>query len=171
MTAITARVGVLVIDLKTSKVSDKTDRSSRLGQRTGPRGPGRRVPRPVWGVEVRQDHRAAHDRAPRKVSSGSIRIRNRDVTNVLPKYGDIAMVFQSYALCTHMTVFANIAYPLTVRGQPKAEVEAAVKDVDGGAITVKADKSFDRRDGAPIGVDFADASAHVFAKDSGDGIR
>jgi ABC-type lipoprotein export system ATPase subunit len=52
----------------------------------------------------------------------------------LPKYRDIAMVFQSYALCPHMTVFANIAYPLTVRGQPKAQVEAAVKDVDGGAI-------------------------------------
>ena len=51
-----------------------------------------------------------------KVSSGSIRIGDRDVTNVLPKYRDIAMVFQSYALYPHMTVFANIAYPLTVRG-------------------------------------------------------
>jgi ABC-type sugar transport system ATPase subunit len=99
------------------------------------------------------------------VSSGCIRIGDRDVTNVLPKYRDIAMVFQSYALCPHLTVFANIAYPLTVRGQPKAEVEAAVKDVDGGTITVKADKFFDRRDGAPIGVDFADASVHVFGKD------
>ena len=39
------------------------------------------------------------------------------------------MVFQSYALYPHMTVFANIAYPLAVRRQPKAEVEAAVKDV------------------------------------------
>jgi hypothetical protein len=37
--------------------------------------------------------------------------------------------------------------------------------------TVKADKFFDRRDGAPIAVDFADASVHVFAKDSGDRIR
>jgi multiple sugar transport system ATP-binding protein len=43
--------------------------------------------------------------------------------------------------------------------------------VDGGAITVKADKSFDRRDGAPIGVDFADASVHLFDKDSGDRLR
>ena len=64
-----------------------------------------------------------------KVSSGSIRIGDRDVTNVLPKYRDVAMVFQSYALYPHMSVFANIAYPLTVRGLPKAEVEAAVKDV------------------------------------------
>jgi multiple sugar transport system ATP-binding protein len=43
--------------------------------------------------------------------------------------------------------------------------------VDGGTITVKAEKSFDRRDGAPIGVDFADASIHVFDKDTGDHIR
>jgi multiple sugar transport system ATP-binding protein len=76
-----------------------------------------------------------------KVSSGSIRIGNRDVTNVLPKYRDIAMVFQSYALYPHMTVFANIAYPLTVRGQPKAEVEAAVKDV---ARQVQLDMLLDR---------------------------
>ena len=76
-----------------------------------------------------------------KVSSGSIRIGDRDVTNVLPKYRDIAMVFQSYALYPHMTVFANIAYPLTVRRQPKAEVEAAVKDV---ARQVQLDMLLDR---------------------------
>ena len=77
-----------------------------------------------------------------KVSSGSIRIGDRDVTNVLPKYRDVAMVFQSYALYPHMTVFANIAYPLTVRGgQPKAEVEAAVKDV---ARQVQLDMLLDR---------------------------
>src|SRR5579872_6887217 len=76
-----------------------------------------------------------------KVSSGSIRIGDRDVTNVLPKYRDVAMVFQSYALYPHMTVFANIAYPLTVRGQPKPEVEAAVKDV---ARQVQIDMLLDR---------------------------
>jgi multiple sugar transport system ATP-binding protein len=76
-----------------------------------------------------------------KVSSGSIRIGDRDVTNVLPKYRDVAMVFQSYALYPHMTVFANIAYPLTVRGQPKAEVAAAVKDV---ARQVQLDMLLDR---------------------------
>ena len=59
-----------------------------------------------------------------KVSSGSIRIGDRDVTNVLPKYRDIAMVFQSYALYPHMTVFANIAYPLTVRGQAESRGRA-----------------------------------------------
>src|SRR5574337_1462965 len=65
-----------------------------------------------------------------KVTSGRIRIGDRDVTDVLPKYRAVAMVFQSYALYPHMTVFANIAYPLTVRGEAKANVEEAVKDVD-----------------------------------------
>ena len=64
-----------------------------------------------------------------KVSAGRILIGDRDVTQVLPKYRDVAMVFQSYALYPHMTVFSNIAYPLTVRRRPKAEVDAAVKDV------------------------------------------
>ena len=63
------------------------------------------------------------------VTSGRIKIGDRDVTNVLPKYRDIAMVFQSYALYPHMTVFANIAYPLSVRNRPKAEIEDRVKDV------------------------------------------
>jgi multiple sugar transport system ATP-binding protein len=63
------------------------------------------------------------------VTSGRIKIGERDVTNVLPKYRDIAMVFQSYALYPHMTVFANIAYPLSVRNRPKAEIEEAVQDV------------------------------------------
>ena len=43
--------------------------------------------------------------------------------------------------------------------------------VDGGTMIVKADKSFNRQDGEAIGVDFADASVHVFDKDSGDRIR
>ena len=75
------------------------------------------------------------------VTSGRIRIGDRDVTDVLPKYRDVAMVFQSYALYPHMTVFANIGYPLTVRGRPKADVEAAVKDV---ARQVQLDQLLDR---------------------------
>ncbi|MDQ0474731.1 ABC transporter ATP-binding protein [Labrys wisconsinensis] len=63
------------------------------------------------------------------VTSGTIHIGERDVTGLLPKYRDIAMVFQSYALYPHKTVFANIAYPLTVRKRPRAEIEAAVKEV------------------------------------------
>jgi multiple sugar transport system ATP-binding protein len=75
------------------------------------------------------------------VTSGSIHIGERDVTGLLPKYRDIAMVFQSYALYPHKTVFANIAYPLTVRKVPRNEIEAAVKDV---ARQVQLDALLDR---------------------------
>ena len=75
------------------------------------------------------------------VTSGRVLIGDRDVTDVLPKYRDIAMVFQSYALYPHMTVFANIAYPLSVRNRPKAEIEEAVKDV---ARQVQLDTLLDR---------------------------
>jgi len=47
------------------------------------------------------------------------------VTEVLPKYRDIAMVFQSYALYPHKTVAENIGFPLKVAKTPKAEMEAA----------------------------------------------
>ncbi|WEX74838.1 ABC transporter ATP-binding protein [Sinorhizobium numidicum] len=63
------------------------------------------------------------------VSSGMITIAGRDVTNVLPKNRDVAMVFQSYALYPHKTVGENIGYPLKVRRLPKSEMEARIKDV------------------------------------------
>ena len=62
-------------------------------------------------------------------TSGVITIAGRDVTNVLPKNRDVAMVFQSYALYPHKTVAENIGYPLKIRRTPKAEMEARVKDV------------------------------------------
>ena len=43
--------------------------------------------------------------------------------------------------------------------------------IDGGTITVKADKVFSRQDGAPIGVDFSDSAVHLFDKDTGNRIR
>ena len=61
------------------------------------------------------------------VSAGVIEIGERDVTNVLPKYRNVAMVFQSYALYPHMTVARNIGYPLKLRGTPAAELDAAVR--------------------------------------------
>jgi multiple sugar transport system ATP-binding protein len=75
------------------------------------------------------------------VTSGRILIGGRDVTNVLPKNRDVAMVFQSYALYPHKTVFENIAYPLSIRKKPRAEIEANVKDV---ARQVQLDKLLDR---------------------------
>jgi multiple sugar transport system ATP-binding protein len=63
------------------------------------------------------------------VTSGSIRIAGRDVTDVAPKNRDIAMVFQSYALYPHMTVAENIGYPLKIRKLPKAEIDKQVAEV------------------------------------------
>lgn len=62
-------------------------------------------------------------------SSGEIRIGDRIVNDVSPKDRDIAMVFQSYALYPHMTVYDNIAFGLKLRQVPKSEIEASVKDV------------------------------------------
>ena len=63
------------------------------------------------------------------VSDGVIRIGDRDVTEVLPKYRDIAMVFQSYALYPHKTVAENIGYPLKLRRVPAEERDRAVRQV------------------------------------------
>ncbi|MFO1039477.1 MAG: ABC transporter ATP-binding protein [Geminicoccaceae bacterium] len=65
------------------------------------------------------------------VTSGRILIGDRDVTHVLPKYRDVAMVFQSYALYPHMTIAENIGYPLKLRKVPPAEREAAVRAAAG----------------------------------------
>ncbi|MGI9425738.1 MAG: ABC transporter ATP-binding protein [Hyphomicrobiaceae bacterium] len=60
------------------------------------------------------------------VSSGSIRIRDRDVTHAAPKARDIAMVFQSYALYPHMNVKQNMSFALRLAGVAKAEIEQRV---------------------------------------------
>jgi multiple sugar transport system ATP-binding protein len=65
------------------------------------------------------------------VTSGQIMIGPRDVTNVLPKYRDVAMVFQSYALYPHMTVAKNIGYPLKLRGVPQAEQDTQIREAAG----------------------------------------
>jgi multiple sugar transport system ATP-binding protein len=60
-------------------------------------------------------------------SDGEIWIGDRIVNDDLPKDRDIAMVFQNYGLYPHMSVFDNIAYPLKVRGTPKAEIASRVE--------------------------------------------
>src|SRR5215470_16719758 len=65
------------------------------------------------------------------VTSGRVLIGDRDVTDVLPKYRDVAMVFQSYALYPHMTVAENIGYPLKLRDTPKAERDARIREAAG----------------------------------------
>jgi multiple sugar transport system ATP-binding protein len=60
------------------------------------------------------------------ITSGEIRIADRVVNNVPPKERDVAMVFQNYALYPHMTVAANMAFSLQLRGAPKTEIEQRV---------------------------------------------
>jgi len=59
-------------------------------------------------------------------SSGQILINGQDVTGLPPRARDIAMVFQSYALYPHLTVFNNIAFPLRAQGAGKAAVHDKV---------------------------------------------
>jgi multiple sugar transport system ATP-binding protein len=61
------------------------------------------------------------------ITSGSIQIGGRVVNDVSPKDRDIAMVFQSYALYPHMTVFENMAFALKLRKEPKADIERKVR--------------------------------------------
>src|ERR1700682_4638490 len=62
------------------------------------------------------------------VSEGDICIGGRVINDVAPKNRDIAMVFQSYALYPHMTVFQNMAFGLRMRGMAKAEIRKNVED-------------------------------------------
>ena len=65
------------------------------------------------------------------VSGGEIRIDGRRVNEVEPKDRDIAMVFQTYALYPHMSVFDNMAYGLKIARVPKAEIRARVEEAAG----------------------------------------
>ena len=60
--------------------------------------------------------------------SGRVLLGDTDVTNELPKYRDVAMVFQSYALYPHKTVAENIGFPLKVRGLKPAPRAVAVRE-------------------------------------------
>jgi multiple sugar transport system ATP-binding protein len=61
------------------------------------------------------------------ITSGEIRIGERVVNQLPPKARDVAMVFQNYALYPHMTVAANMAFSMKLRGAPKEETESRVK--------------------------------------------
>jgi multiple sugar transport system ATP-binding protein len=61
------------------------------------------------------------------VSAGTIRIKDRDVTDLDPQARDIAMVFQNYALYPHKSVYENLAYPLRVRGMPAGDADRLVR--------------------------------------------
>ncbi|MBT9310986.1 ABC transporter ATP-binding protein [Leptothoe kymatousa] len=61
------------------------------------------------------------------ITSGHIYIDDRRVSDLPPKDRDIAMVFQSYALYPHMSVFENMAFSLELQGVPKADIQQRVK--------------------------------------------
>jgi ABC-type sugar transport system ATPase subunit len=62
-----------------------------------------------------------------KVSDGRILIGDRVVNNVAPQSRDIAMVFQSYALYPHMTVYDNLAFGLRNQKVPKKDIDRRVR--------------------------------------------
>ncbi|MCL5110398.1 MAG: sn-glycerol-3-phosphate ABC transporter ATP-binding protein UgpC [Chloroflexi bacterium] len=62
-----------------------------------------------------------------EISAGNVYIGDRLVNDVAPKDRDIAMVFQSYALYPHMSVYDNLAFGLKLRKTPKAEIDRRVK--------------------------------------------
>jgi multiple sugar transport system ATP-binding protein len=61
-----------------------------------------------------------------EVSEGEIKIGDKVVNDMPPRDRDIAMVFQSYALYPHMTVFDNLAFGLRMRGTPKDDIQRRV---------------------------------------------
>jgi multiple sugar transport system ATP-binding protein len=62
-----------------------------------------------------------------EITEGNIYIGDRLVNDVPPKDRDIAMVFQSYALYPHMSVYDNLAFGLRLRKTPKKEIDRRVK--------------------------------------------
>lgn len=62
-------------------------------------------------------------------TAGNIRLDGEIINNLPPHKRDMSMVFQSYAIFPHLTVFENIAYGLRVKRRPKAEIGERVERV------------------------------------------
>jgi len=76
------------------------------------------------------------------ITSGDFYIDDKRVNDVEPKDRDIAMVFQSYALYPHMTVYDNMAFALKMAKVPKAEIDEKVKEA---ARILDLEKLLDRK--------------------------
>ena len=63
-----------------------------------------------------------------EINSGSILINNKSVNDLPPRDRGIAMVYQSYALYPHMTVFENMAFGLKIEKKSKDEINSRVKE-------------------------------------------
>jgi multiple sugar transport system ATP-binding protein len=66
-----------------------------------------------------------------EITTGTLRIGDKVVNDVAPKDRDIAMVFQSYALYPHMTVYDNLAFGLKLRKVPRPDIEKRVQEAAG----------------------------------------
>src|SRR4026209_317074 len=63
-----------------------------------------------------------------EISEGTVRIGDRIVNDLTPRERDIAMVFQSYALYPHLSVYDNIAFSLKLHKVPSSEIDKRVRD-------------------------------------------
>jgi ABC-type sugar transport system ATPase subunit len=77
-------------------------------------------------------------------TSGRVFVDGQDVTSLDARDRDVAMVFQSYALYPHMTVFQNIAFPLEMAKMSRSDIAPAVRDAAG---RVKIEHLLDRKPG------------------------
>ncbi len=66
-----------------------------------------------------------------RVTSGRIWFGDKDVTDLPPQKKNVGVVFQSFALYPHLSVFENIAFPLRIRKEGRADVERMVKEIAG----------------------------------------
>lgn len=66
-----------------------------------------------------------------EATAGEIILDGVDITDLPPRKRNVSMVFQSYAVWPHMTVYENIAFALKLKGMKKAEMDAIVKEVAG----------------------------------------
>lgn len=62
------------------------------------------------------------------ITEGTLKIGDRVVNDIAPKDRDIAMVFQSYALYPHMSVYDNMAFGLKLRNYPKEQIDERVQN-------------------------------------------
>ena len=77
-----------------------------------------------------------------KPTSGYIYFDDEVVNDLPPRERNVGMVFQSYALYPHMSVFDNIAFPLKIKKAPRAEIEKKVREV---ARLLRIEELLDRR--------------------------
>ena len=63
-----------------------------------------------------------------QLTEGNVYIGNRLVNDIAPRGRNVAMVFQTYALYPHMSVFDNIAFPLKIQHLDKSEIQKRVKE-------------------------------------------